>query len=619
MATWNRRRLGLLGAALLAACGTGGKTSSLADEPRNAVGSTQGDSAATVLGSGAVLDVPGQYPTIASALAAAQPGDTVRIEAGTYFECPVLVNGVSLVGPELGQDEMPLVTLDGGGTCNAVISGDATIVDGALVRGIRITNAGVRGVFLSGSRGVTISQSRVRGTPGIAILAGNAEFTLEHSRVSRSGGAGGVVVHGSKATLVANEIFENAARGVVVSGANYLSNPSFAPSQAQLVGNRIHDNGLIGVAVEDKGSIVRGIGNSYVGNALDGVQVLGGGAYRGEKETFTVPAGGFGVYVQGCDLRCVTQGCSTTTILLDRSSVTLNDSSIGGSPDFSFGIHAVCGADLELNRITVAGTGVGAFAGSLAYLSETLSYSLPSTFNATDSAFAGNRYAGVWLNEKDTSGRGSRNRFTGNAVGLQLSAGASYDGKYDSFSSNSPGDGIAVSGCGVICSNPDCSSRQYVQEVGRLTLDGASLEDNAAQGVNAACGADVSLRKSRLSGNACGVVALAHVDLGDGVSFDVPTTIRARETMFASNWSWGAIDYDSFLDLGTDEDPGLNSFLSNGEGSIANVSTNQVLAQWNWFGTANPAAIAATLGGYDIGSILYTPFLTRPPAGRSTR
>ncbi len=619
MVTSNGRWLALLGAAVLAGCGTGEKTTSSSGDQQNAVGLTHGQSNKTVLGGGAVLAVPSvQYPTIASALGAAKPGDTVRVEAGTYFECPVLVNGVSLVGPDVGLDEMPLVTLDGGGTCNPVISGDATIVDGALVRRIRITNAGSAGIRLNGSQGVRISQVRIRNTPGMGIIAEGADFTLDHSRVAWAAGRGGVVLHGTTATLVDNEIFGNSRGGVMVGRGAYL-NPAFGPSRVQLVRNSIHDNGEAGVSVGDKADSVQGVGNSYAGNFPHAVRVLGGASYRGQNETLTVPPGGFGIYVQGCELRCATAGCGTTVLLLDRSSVRLNDSTIGGPSEAQFGIHAVCAADVEINRTAIAGMGTGAFAGATTYLSDTLTYAVPSTFTAKDSAFTDNVYAGVWLNEKDTSGTGSRNRFTANGSGLQLSAGASYEGRYDSFSNNSPGDGVGVSGCGIICANPDCSSKRYVHEVGRLRLDGASIENNAAQGVSAGCGADATILKSLITGSTNGIVASAYLDLGDGVTFNEPSKISAHQTVFSNNQQWGAIGYDSFLDLGTIEAPGLNSFLSNGNGSIANVSVNDVLAQWNWFGTANPAAIAATLGGYDINSIHYTPFLTRPPAGRSTK
>src|SRR6266436_7855969 len=81
----------------------------------------------------ATLFVPQQYPTIQSAVNAANPGDTVKVAAGTYFEQVVLKDQVDVRG-------------DSGAIIDAthVMSGFLAVdlAHGVTVSGFTIQNAG---------------------------------------------------------------------------------------------------------------------------------------------------------------------------------------------------------------------------------------------------------------------------------------------------------------------------------------------------------------------------------------------------------------------------------------------------------------------------------------------
>jgi hypothetical protein len=197
------------------------------------------------------------------------------------------------------------------------------------------------------------------------------------------------------------------------------------------------------------------------------------------------------------------------------------------------------------------------------------------------------------------------------AAGIRVLGGGSYQGRGETIT-NSPGYGVLVQGCQLKCVAPPCYINvTLLMARSSAVLSNSTVTGNSGGGIAAICGADVSMNQSVISDSVNGAVAIAHMDFGGGYVADAPSVITAHGTVFSGHQQWGAIAYESVLNLGSSEAPGMNSFLSNGIGSIANVSASPVLAQWNWFGTSDPAAIAATLGG----DVVYVPFLTRPPRG----
>ena len=519
----------LLASLALVACGS--SSSAVPDSSRQGsadpeiVRAKSEISAAPALGaSRATLKVPSKkYPTIEAALAAAKSGNVIRVAPGVYQECPVLVDGVTLVGQPGGSLDggQPGATLDGtscGLNRMGVVSADASVVHGATLEGFIITGASYAGVYMNRARGVHVRDVTLSGTAafpvyGVLLVASTKIFIgesrlegvdvqltegssavlseldlsnvvgkpgifssqssvlLENSRIRGSGNFVSVyITQGSKGVLIGNDIQGSPGDGVRVESALTLGDPLSSPSQAWLADNDFHGNTWGGFQVFGKGSWAYGVGNRYVGNGKHGLNVTGGATYVSQRETMT-----------------------------------------------------------------------------------------------------GNGLNGVWS-----------------------------------------------IGCDLRCSDPSCTAQVVIQEQTRVTLVRAFIDGNSAEGVFGGCNAQVTLRSSTVSHNAGAGGLVNALFVFDPIhQASQPSRLDAERTTFAANGRNGVTAINSQLELGTLESPGRNSFFGNAFGSIRNASTNHVNAQLNWFGTTDPAAIAASI--FDcarnpaFGCVTYEPFLTSPP------
>jgi len=134
-----------------------------------------------------VLHVPKDFPTVAGALAAVQPGDQVVLAAGTYTEL-VSLDGLQDVVLR-GQGEVVLV---GDGSFEAPLS-------------------------LTGCVGVTVERLTVRDASGVAVSVGNcSEVTLRKLRVEDAGSAGIVVGQGHDSLVDRCRVEDAALDGIVL-------------------------------------------------------------------------------------------------------------------------------------------------------------------------------------------------------------------------------------------------------------------------------------------------------------------------------------------------------------------------------------------------------------------
>ncbi len=81
------------------------------------------------------IRIPADQPTIAAGIGAADPGDTLLIACGTYYEHDLTVTEGITLASETGDDSC--VTIDGGGAHQIMRIQRA---DGAIIRGITFTN-----------------------------------------------------------------------------------------------------------------------------------------------------------------------------------------------------------------------------------------------------------------------------------------------------------------------------------------------------------------------------------------------------------------------------------------------------------------------------------------------
>ena len=157
------------------------------------------------------ITVPDDYPTIQSAINAANSGDTVFVKAGTYFENIVVNKTIALAG-----EDKETTTIDGGNLDNTIlVSADDVVVSGFSV----------------------IDSSSPYPKSGI-FLDNVQNSVVVDNNVSTNNGFGVFVMWGSNNTVLNNIVTYNAQTGIRVDGTT---------ANALLAGNTIEFNQQDGV------------------------------------------------------------------------------------------------------------------------------------------------------------------------------------------------------------------------------------------------------------------------------------------------------------------------------------------------------------------------------------
>jgi parallel beta-helix repeat protein len=480
-------------------------------------------------------------------MAAARAGDTVRLDPGTYKETLVLKTGVHVLG---GPSTIDATGLEHG------IYADTSVTCCASVDQLTVLNSSDNGVTLDGAKGVQISNCAFRGCGVLEGSAGlrmdtNAQAAIENSEFSGSGYVGLRVLN-ADLSLKNSQVFGNPVFGLDSEG-----------STTNVESSAFYDNAVAGVFASS-GGLVRLQGN-HLTDAI--------GVY--------LTAAGSGLLENN-----IIENNSSYGVFVEQSSAILEKNQIRGSADTALLVTA--SSDLSNQQRSIVHLQNNVIAGSGTGL---------QIFNS-DAFSQGDRF--------EQNGSGIVAAFGASVIATGGSViGSSFDGVFAR-------DPLEY----YFCANPDCTLTQLVVATVRLSLDHMLLANNAGDGAVSAWGAVVSIHASTFSGNLTGVNAFSGLDyqLGDGVvrHFDVPGTVTVRSSEIANSTSWAAIvGGGSKLDLGN-SGGGWNSFVGNSPGAVANNTSPvaTVSAEGDWWGTANPIAIAAMMSG---GPVDFVPFLTSPP------
>jgi len=196
----------------------------------------------TIFSADAVIRyVPSQYPTIQSGVNAANPGDTVMVAAGTYYENVMLADNVRLIGAG-----MNVCTIDGSGTGDVVT---ALQINNVYIEGFTVRNSEQSGGS-PGNIGIFINPQSSAGTK-----------IVRNCRITECGK--GIDIwndFGSNAYIEHNLLDNNIYDGF----SPYLGN-------AYLTNNTIVDNGRDGYNDWSGGGFVQIQNNIFANNGRYGI------------------------------------------------------------------------------------------------------------------------------------------------------------------------------------------------------------------------------------------------------------------------------------------------------------------------------------------------------------
>ncbi len=215
------------------------------------------------------ITVPDRYDTIQEAIDAAEDGDEIVIDVGTYRE-NIDFNGKNITVRSIDPDDPDIVDqtiIDGGGS-GSVVSFRSGENEDAVLKGVTVTRGS--GIVISGGSNPVIEKCVIEDNnaefgAGMAIFD-SAPTIINNTIIGNSGFlGGGLFIEESSPHLEGNRIVRN--RAEMGSGIVIISN-----SSPTIVNNRIADNvaerlgGGIVVAVDSTPTIR---GNTVVGNSAE--------------------------------------------------------------------------------------------------------------------------------------------------------------------------------------------------------------------------------------------------------------------------------------------------------------------------------------------------------------
>lgn len=222
------------------------------------------------------LMVPTGYPTIQAALAAAKPGETVRVQAGTYEENVKLADGVSLAADPPGS--RVLVTVEG--KSGSALEADK-VKTAVKISGLTFSHSGDDlAAAAQGPAVVSILSSNVtfencvfeKGLGDGVKVEGSSRVSLTNCAARQNQGCGFLLARGAYAGLKKCQATSNGLDGMSVTGR----------STAEAGESDFTRNQANGLAVE-KGASLKAVQVNARENVLNGLYVLDSGTQASWK------------------------------------------------------------------------------------------------------------------------------------------------------------------------------------------------------------------------------------------------------------------------------------------------------------------------------------------------
>lgn len=316
----------------------------------------------------------GCLPTLAAAIAASAPGESIAVAAGTYSENLVIDKTVVLLGGfsddftrrnpgelssiiEPEDDTVPIIYVNGvfGDTAQV-----APTIDGFTLTGATAADHG--GAVHAGSSNLTLRHNTVVENAasflggGIYILNGAPlliENRIQGNTVNDEGASGGgVMLENTLATLIGNLIEENEAPGNATAGGG-IEITGGAP--VILTDNVVRNNRVGGAGLAAAGGGINVDGGAFVS--------ITGGEISGNEVSESGPGGGLNVVgstvtVEGTrivDNAAGAAGGTGSGVAVETSTLVITSSLIAGNRNSQAGLWLGVTSPAAVVSCTIAG------------------------------------------------------------------------------------------------------------------------------------------------------------------------------------------------------------------------------------------------------------------------
>ena len=231
----------------------------------------------------ATITVPTDQPTIADAVAAAGPADTIFIEPGTYYE-----SSIYIVSPDLtitgatNADGTPAVTLDGSGVGDILIAIGVVGSDGATVENIVFTGSQGNALWIYHMDPVIrncVFTGITSEWAGAAIWSSDSEALIEDCRFVGNDA-------GDTGNILFNKSISGDNPGLLARSCSFEGNQGYSIAQIQFTTAGIQDctfrdnTATAAISTFGSGGMVTVSGTMFCGNEgmdIDGPWDDGGG------------------------------------------------------------------------------------------------------------------------------------------------------------------------------------------------------------------------------------------------------------------------------------------------------------------------------------------------------
>jgi parallel beta-helix repeat protein len=175
--------------------------------------------------------------TISAAVAAAAPGDTIRVWEGTYKEQVVITKSLSLVAVEKGESIIDAKGRPNGIFVNGMWAAPNAGVADVLISGFKIRNANFEGILIANGSDITIVNNHVLDNDKALDIATPAcpGIPAFETNEGEDCGEGIHLMGADHSSVVRNEVEDN-------SGGILISDETGASRNNLISGNHVHDN-----------------------------------------------------------------------------------------------------------------------------------------------------------------------------------------------------------------------------------------------------------------------------------------------------------------------------------------------------------------------------------------